>query len=87
MIAFMGEPSKTLMWINRKWFIMLTNGIPALDWGDGMAQELQTGEFVCYTTEEYGHILSNEELTTLVNLGQIASFTPNQAAIYAWPPR
>ncbi len=83
----MGDPSTTLMWINRKWFFMLNDGTVALDWGEGMAQELLSGEFICYGPDEYGHVLTNDELKILVKTGRVASFTPNQAAIYAWPPR
>ncbi len=64
---------------------MLTNGTSALDWGDGMAQELLSGAFICYSADEYGHVLTHDELTSLVQAGRVASFTPNQAAIYAWP--
>jgi hypothetical protein len=83
----MGDANTTLMWINRKWFFMLNNGTAALDWGEDMAQELLSGEFICYTADDYGHILNDDELTPLVEAGRIASFTPQQAAIYAWPPR
>lgn len=83
----MGDPNTTLMWINRKWFFMLKDGTAALDWGEDMAQELSSGEFICYSAEDYSHPLSDEELDSLIKTGRIDSFTPEQAALYAWPPR
>lgn len=83
----MGDATPTLMWINRKWVFALTNGILALDWGEGMAQDLITGAFICYTPEEYGHLLDEDELTTLISDGRVSQFNADQAAIYAWPSR
>ena len=81
----MGAASTTVMWINRNWFIMLKNGTAVLDWGEGMAQELSTGAFICYTADEYGRPLRDDELFALVQAGSVASFNPQQAALYAWP--
>jgi hypothetical protein len=83
----MGDPNTPLMWINRKWFFMLNNGTAALDWGEGMAQDLLSGEFIRYMPDEYSHLLGDDELASLVKTGRMASFTPQQAAVYAWPPR
>jgi hypothetical protein len=73
------------MWINRKWLFALTHGTPALDWGEGMAQELISGAFFCYAADEYGRLLSDAELSALMPSGRVAEFNAEQAAIYPWP--
>ncbi|NUM47258.1 MAG: hypothetical protein HUU38_21365 [Anaerolineales bacterium] len=83
----MGTSPSIIMWINRQWVISLTNGTAALDWGEGMAQDLLSGEFLCYSAEEYGHTLRDEDLTALHASGRVASFTALQVGLYAWPPR
>ncbi|GAB4580022.1 MAG: hypothetical protein Fur0022_27610 [Anaerolineales bacterium] len=75
------------MWINRTWIFALADGRPALDWGEGLAQHLLSGEFICYLPEEYGHLLDDDELTALVAVGRVAEFNATQVAISAWPPR
>ena len=86
-IGNMGDPNTTIMWINRKWIFMLKDGTATLDWGEGMAQKLLSGEFTCYTPDEYSHVLRDEEMLPLIEAGRITSFNAQQVAIRAWPPR
>lgn len=81
----MGALPSTPMWINRKWLFAPTHGTPALDWGEGMAQELISGVFFRCPPEEHDHLLSDAELTALIATGRVAEFNANQAAIFAWP--
>lgn len=74
---------RTLMWINRIWIFTLADGTPAIDWGEGMAQELVSGKFV-YVPGTRGHALLDDELDALRAAGHIAQFTETQVALYAW---
>lgn len=86
-IGRMGNTTRTIMWINRQWIFKLKDGTIALDWGEGMAQELLSGEFICYAPDEYGHVLLEEEFSSLLDAGRVSTFNREQAAIIAWPPR
>jgi hypothetical protein len=66
---------------------MLKDGTAALDWGEDMAQILLSGDFTCYTPDEYSHVLRDEDMLPLIEAGRIISFNADQAAIRAWPPR
>jgi len=75
----------THMWINRKWIFLLKDGNAALDWGEGKAQILLSGEFTRYSADDYSHLLQDDELIPLVEAGRIADFNTHQAAIVPWP--
>lgn len=83
----MGNACATLMWINRKWMFTLKDGTAALDWGEGVAQALLSGEFVSYTADDYSHLLRDDEMSLLVSAGRVAGFNDQQAAICPWPSR
>ncbi len=80
----------TTIKINRKWLFHLPAGEPAIDWGAGMAQRLDTGKFVWYTPEgrEAGRgdpaPTGDETLEALLASGLITAFDETTISIPAW---
>jgi hypothetical protein len=61
--------------INRQWVIVLKDGNIVIDWGDGLFQDVRTGDFVEVSEKEYSHHVLNEELDLLIRVGRVASYT------------
>ncbi len=69
--------------INRKWFFVLRSGIYAMDWGEGLAQNLLSGEFIRYQISEQSHAISDAELEKLQEAGRISHFDMKRVYILA----
>lgn len=60
--------------ISREWVCMMIDGVPVIDWGDGRAQDLYTGDFRPYKDAEYSHPITDQELDVLINAGRVADY-------------
>ena len=63
-----------ILHINRKWLIRIADGPPAIDWGAGLAQALDTRKFFWYTGEQTRAQLSDQDLQGLVDQGQLLAY-------------
>jgi hypothetical protein len=61
--------------INRQWVIVLKDGNIVIDWGDGLFQDVRSGDFINVTEKEISHHVLNEELDILVHAGRVAAYT------------
>lgn len=61
--------------VNRQWIVALKDGTIVIDWGDGIFQDVRSGDFVQEDEKEISHHLVNEELDWLVRVGRVASYT------------
>ena len=72
-----------ILQIHREWLVKIANGPPAIDWGDGLAQVLDTRKFFWYTGEQVRRLLGDEELQRLVDSAQLVTFDNQTVSFYA----
>ncbi len=60
--------------IDRQWVLVLKNGVVIVDWGNGLAQDLATGDFLRFEERQVSHVAYDEELALLVRQGRILAF-------------
>jgi hypothetical protein len=70
--------------INRQWIVVLRNGSIIIDWGDGRAQDIHTGEFLRFDGE-YSHGITDQELEVLINAGRVFEYDRKDVYIAALP--
>ncbi|HOS53742.1 MAG TPA: hypothetical protein PLW25_04300 [Anaerolineaceae bacterium] len=73
--------------INRQMVIVLKNGIIAIDWGDGLYQDIRTGDFIPVLETDYSHHILNEELDWLIKIGRVISYDKNTVQSQSLPER
>ena len=71
--------------INRQWVCMLVSGTPIIDWGDGRAQDMYTGEFSEFSDSEYSHGITDRELDMLIRAGRVADYDSQVVYVNALP--
>ena len=69
------------MTIHRKWFFVHKNGKLLLDWGQGKAQEVLSGQFISYVPKDYVHAVKDEMLVGLMETGKVIRFDQEQVVI------
>ena len=73
--------------INRPWIIVLNDGKIVIDWGDGVYQDILSGDFVSIREEEVSHHVLNQELDWLIKIGRVASYDAFIVNIHSLPER
>jgi hypothetical protein len=73
--------------VNRQWIVALKDGTIVIDWGDGIFQDVRSGDFVLLDEKEISHHLVNEELDWLVRVGRVASYTAQTVWFNSLPER
>jgi len=73
--------------INRQWVFITRDGIIAIDWGNGTAQDIATGDFFAYRQEMYSHPADDLALEQLVRMGRAEKYDDNTLYVYALPER
>lgn len=73
--------------VNRQWVIVLKDGTIAIDWGDGLFQDVRSGEFVAVVENDISHHVLNEELDWLIKVGRVSSFTTSTVNFHSLPER
>jgi hypothetical protein len=63
--------------IHRRWVVVLDNGAIVIDWGDGVFQDLLTGELLRDLSLIGSHVIQDEQLEWLKRTGNIAGFDEN----------
>lgn len=71
--------------VNRSLIIVLQDGTPVLDWGDGYAQDLLTGKFRTFSEGEYSHPIQDRELDELKKTGRIEGYDSRQVYLLQMP--
>jgi len=61
--------------INRQWVLVLKDGSIVIDWGDGLFQDVRSGDFIHILESEVSHHIVNEELEWLVRIGRVTSYS------------
>ena len=71
--------------VNRHWVVMLQNGIPAIDWGNGLFQDILNGQFIHGTDVDISHTVLEEELEQLKHMDTICGYDLNSVYVYPLP--
>lgn len=72
--------------LNRHWVVILRDGIPVYDWGDGLAQDLYTGDFLNFDgVVDYSHGITDAELDQLVRVGRVNTYDSQTVYVYSLP--
>jgi hypothetical protein len=74
--------------VGRSWIVVLRNGIIAVDWGDGLFQEIISGDFLEHIKEnQVSHRALDSDLDWLIRAGRIVSYDQRQAYFLSLPER
>jgi hypothetical protein len=73
--------------ILRDFVIVLSDGSPVYDWGEGVGVDLFTGEFVLFNSDDYSHPIQDEELDVLRKAGRINSYDQQKVFVPSLPER
>jgi len=60
--------------INRRWVLVLNNGSIIIDWGEGVFQDIHTGEFLSEVSLVGSHAILDEQLDWLRRTATIAGY-------------
>jgi hypothetical protein len=60
--------------ISRYWFVLMHNGIRAVDWGEGRFLDLQTGTFFHAEDKDVSHRAQDADLEWLKHNGQVDDY-------------
>jgi hypothetical protein len=71
--------------VDRQWISVLMDGRLVLDWGEGLVQDILSGDFVFVEKSEYSHPIRDDELDILVRAGRVERFDTRQVSIYSLP--
>lgn len=71
--------------VNRHCVVMLHKGIPVIDWGNGLFQDILSGEFIHGTEADVSHTIQDDELKQLKNVNRIYRYDANIVYVYPLP--
>ena len=72
---------------NRQYVLVFGDGRVVLDWGGGLFQELETGNFFRGPESELSHAIMDEELDWLKRVGRVESYNRLQVFFLNLPER
>ena len=73
--------------VNRQWVLSLKDGEIVIDWGDGLFQDVRSGEFLPVIEKDISHHILDEELDWLIRIGRVASYTRQLVRFNSLPER
>ncbi len=73
--------------VQRQWILILRNGVVVVDWGDGVFQDVDSGEFVQVEQAEISHSAQKIDLEMLKRSSRVYSYDANQAWFINLPER
>jgi hypothetical protein len=71
--------------INRHWIVMMQDGTTAIDWGDGLFQDIISGEFEHRLESDVSHTIRDEELEHLRLASHIFRYDANVVYLHPLP--
>lgn len=71
--------------INRHWIVILQDGTTAIDWGDGLFQDILSGDFSHKCEGDVSHTILDEELEHLRLANHIYRYDANLVYIHPLP--
>jgi len=73
--------------VSKNWVLVLLNGSVVIDWGDGIFQDVYSGDFLRCTETQISHTIQEEELEWLKRAGKIIDFDQQMVYFYPLPER
>lgn len=73
--------------VQRQWILVLRNGVVVVDWGDGLFQDVDSGEFVQVELSQISHSAQNLDLEMLKRTSRIYDYDAIQAWFINLPER
>jgi hypothetical protein len=71
--------------VSRHWIVVLENGNAVIDWGDGLFQDIMSGDFVQVNDEDISHPILDDELETLKRAGRVETYDSQNVYIFSMP--
>jgi hypothetical protein len=71
--------------INRHWVVVLKDASKVVDWGDGLFQDILSGEFMHGTEADISHTILDNELEQMMRLNQIFEYDANFIYVHPLP--
>jgi hypothetical protein len=71
--------------INRHWVIVLNNGLVVVDWGEGVFQDILSGDFIHEVSLNGSHTILDQELEWLKRTANIAGFDEHNVYVQGLP--
>jgi len=73
--------------IQRQWILALKNGSFVIDWGEGLYQDILTGDFESSVDLSAATPITDDELNLLRRAGRVDSFDLRQVYVRSLPER
>jgi hypothetical protein len=73
--------------VNRQWIVVLKDGSVVIDWGDGLFQDVRSGDFLHGAERDISHHIIDDELAWLVRIGRVQSFDTRTVHFFNLPER
>lgn len=64
---------------------VMQDGTFVVDWGDGQAQDLMTGEFLRVSESDFSHVIYDPELEILIRRGRVVEYDSHQVYLAPLP--
>lgn len=73
--------------IDRTWVVVMRDGTIVVDWGEGLYQDINSGEFYNALDAEISHRVTNEELEWLMHINRVSQFDSRTVYLFNLPER
>jgi hypothetical protein len=73
--------------VNRVWVVVTRSGVVVIDWGDGIFQDVYSGEFLTCAEGDISHHILDDELEMLKRGGKVDYFDANDVYFNNLPER
>ncbi len=73
--------------VERQWILLLKDGTVVIDWGDGLYQDVYSGDFFQLEEAEISHKVQDEDLELLKRTGRVVSFDAYKVFFNMLPER
>ncbi len=73
--------------INRHWVMVMKDGAVLMDWGNGLFQDLLTGEFLENVEQAGSHTIQEDELEWLKRTARIQEYDADMVYLVNLPDR
>jgi hypothetical protein len=73
--------------VYRQWVSILNDGMVVVDWGDGLLQDVFSGDFLPVDEPRIGHPVQNTDLEILLRASRISHYDAQQVWFINLPER
>lgn len=73
--------------VTREWVLVLQNGTVVIDWGDGLFQDVHTGDFIRVGEHEISHRADDDVMEWLKRAGRVVRYDSKQVEFTNLPER